>query len=294
MPESETTTDPMAQGERPRTTAALDTAQGMVRGYVEAAADIADAVRELNGHHQDLFDRMPRLTHGLPPHQAAELTASISRQSRLITALTLRAHGYTQGRPSDMYYPRVHDELAEHGWQEQPNSIAAGGVSAAPEHSGAHTRGWPRVFTRGLHVLHLRFTGPRQLAHASLTHRGRLHETSELRAAVTTPDSDSPLTTPMTYGLPPEQGIDAGWDEIEQLLTDTGWTRNSSQFCDTRGNPDPGAGPDRVDEWIKPEAGGHAPGRIRLFGSTERRRPHVWYWAGTVCSRAHLERIARR
>lgn len=270
----------------------LDTANALAHGRAESIEDLYFAAHALRSELLTAVDDLPTLLAGAPATTANTVLTALTGTLVAAQDLARRAHGYTDLDARDMAYPDIVADLSEHGWSGQPGQVAD--IDLTP-HGCDPPPGWLRIFRRGAHVLHLWFTSPQSLAAATLSSRGLLHETFEVKAAITAHDSPGPLGVPFREPLPADfSADDLDWQQATSALRTYGFTLTDVRPCDSNGVPATDSdNPVRVQTWSKHSHNRPAPLRIRLYGAADE-QPVAWYWAGRIRSLPQLGRICIR
>ncbi|KOV84700.1 hypothetical protein [Nocardia sp. NRRL S-836] len=279
--------------DRDRLQADLDTANALAHGRAEALEDLSAAAHHLRSTLLAAVDDLPTLLTAAPPATANATLTALTGTLATAQDLARRADGYTHLDARDMTYLDIGYDLGRYGWAEQPGAVAdLDGAAYGPD----APRGWLRIFSRGGHVLHLWFTSPLSLAAATLSSRGPLHETFEVKAAITARDIPGPLAVPFQWPRRKDAAAtdDLDWQQATAVLRNYGFTLTDDQPCDSHGVPSSDSdNPVRVQTWTKHQHGRPAPLRIRLYGIADE-QPVAWYWAGRIRCLQQLARVCTR
>ncbi|RBM17398.1 hypothetical protein DI005_22170 [Prauserella sp. PE36] len=225
--------DPLteARAEADRQRARADAAEGLAALRAASLAELAAYAEELRCQVADLTDDAHTLYKATPypPDGLRDVTA---RMNRLADTMARAAAGSTGARAKDMAYPRILDDLAAHGWAARPDHELDGTLPPIPSAELSERRGYRRGWVRDGHTLTLWFTGPHALAYADSSERGRLFETTEVRAVIAG-ESGATERAPVKPGPPP---LDASYAQVAEFLHAMVWTGPADTYaCDEHG-----------------------------------------------------------
>src|SRR5690606_11658145 len=145
--------DIVAEVDRER--ARADAAEGLARLRGASLDELADLAGELRCQVADLTDDA-HSSNPIPPDRLRNVTA---RLSRLADTLSRAARGYAGARATDMVYPRIFEDLDEHGWTARPDRDLDGTLPPVPISELGERRGYRRGWRRGFQTITLWFTG---------------------------------------------------------------------------------------------------------------------------------------
>ncbi|WP_338600546.1 hypothetical protein [Saccharopolyspora sp. SCSIO 74807] len=276
--------DMVAEADRER--ARADAGEGLARLRGASLDELASLAGELRCQVDDLTDDA-HSSNPIPPDRLRNVTA---RLSRLADTLSRAARGYAGARATDMAYPRVFEDLDEHGWTARPDRDLDGTLPPIPiSELGDNHRGYRRGWRRGDQTITLWFTGPYSLAYGAASGHGRLWTVQEVKAVITsapTPireaNAESRRSSAVSFG--------ATYDQVADHMRAAGWGAPVEEHpCDRRGirRPD-GTGTSGV--WESPSVYGF---RVYAWGVGDE-PAHVWYWAGTLATLDALRRLTDR
>ncbi|EHR52351.1 hypothetical protein SacmaDRAFT_4158 [Saccharomonospora marina XMU15] len=272
-----------ARAEADRNRARADAAEGLAALRAASLAELAAYAEELRCQVADLTDDAHTLFKATPypPDGLRYVTA---RMNRLADTMARAAAGYTGARAKDMAYPRILDDLAAHGWAARPDHELDGTLPPIPSAELGERRGYRRGWVRDGHTLTLWFTGPHALAYADSSERGRLFETTEVRAVITG-ESGATDRAPVTPGQP----LDASYAQVAEFLHAMGWTGPADTYaCDEHGIRCT-TGPGVHATWTRPS---NPQVELSVWGIGDE-PAHARYWAGPITSLVQLARITR-
>lgn len=276
----------MAEADRER--ARADAGEGLARLRAASLDELAGLAEEVRCQVDDLTDD----AHSSRPMPQQGLRNVTARLSRLADTLSRAARGYAGARATDMAYPRLFEDLDEHGWTALPDRDLDGTLPPIPiselgDHSG-YRRGW----RRGFQTITLWFTGPCSLAYGAASGHGRLWTTQEVKAVITsapTPKDvvrDGIAASRKTLAVP----FDATYDQVAEHMRAAGWGAPVDEHpCDDRGIRRPN-GTGTSGAWESTSALGF---RVYAWGIGDE-PAHVWYWAGPIANLAALRRLTDR
>ncbi|WP_433470633.1 hypothetical protein [Saccharomonospora azurea] len=275
--------DLVAEADRER--ARADAGEGLARLRGASLDELADLAEEVRCQVADLTDDALG-SNPIPRDRLRNVTA---RLSRLADTLSRAARGYAGARATDMVYPRIFEDLDEHGWTARPDRDLDGTLPPVPISELVDRRGYRRGWRRGFQTITLWFTGPYSLAYGTASGHGRLWTTQEVKAVITsapTPIREANADSRMNSAVP----FDATYDQVADHMRAAGWGDPVEEYpCDDRGIRRPhGTGTSGV--WESPSSYGF---RVYAWGVGDE-PAHVWYWAGTLANLDALRRLTGR
>ncbi|PXY25434.1 hypothetical protein [Prauserella muralis] len=274
-----------------RERARADAAGGLAKLQAASLAEMARYAEELRCQISDLTTDAHTLCR-CSPYPPDGLRYVTERMARMADTMARAAAGYARARESDMAYPTILADLEAHGWIARPDHELDGILPPIPiTELRRENRGYRRGWSRGTQTLTFWFTGPYALAYAHASGRGRLHDTTEVHAVITSsPDGtlrggEGARSRCAADRVP----FDANFTQVAEYLRAAGWGEpRSVDRCDERGiHRANGRGTSA--EWHRP---GDPDFRLNVWGVDDE-PAHVRYWAGPVTDLGHLERIIR-